>query len=266
MQPLCDTPLANHVTGFLLEFLKCYGTFIIIRPIRVYLRQTGTVILAMSVASLVYAAWLPKYCPTIETSGLGNFALAAFQQLVIGCLIGFPFALAVETLPMIGRLADVIRGSQYADQVAPGAEPRTSLFEGVGLYLSAMLLFLGGGYQVLIGGLFASSGRLSDRKWEFSALLNLSWERVFHFAGEIFELVILSVAPLIVLVLLVEFGLLAYSRALQRVQVSTELNVVKLLAGVAIAVGIFAHSPRLLGDLFERAAVLQQTWFQGKSV
>ena len=243
--------------SFFLTFLRAYAFLSVVSAARVYLRRIGMLAVAAALALCVF----PEGTLSTEyDKSHWSLLLLAARELWLGALLALPVAIAVESFLMAGRIADVTRGAQFSEQVAPGLAARVSPCESVAMLLVLLAALSLGGYRFVLLGLFG----------DFQPADSIEGMGAFPFAGSsVREWVQLSAkaiaaglcaaAPVLLGSCLVEFAGVLSSRVLQRVSVSFELFPLKLLIGFAIFAWLCLEPPAALLRVLDEALAFEQS-------
>ncbi len=166
-------------------------------------------------------------------------------EVLVGVCCALPLAIICEALGVAGRLIDVFRGAQFAEQQLPGMESRVSNFEQAGMLAFFVLFFSMHAYQPFYAALcflpqhvfrlLSDNSGLGVYARSFLVLSNqvIAWG--FCVAGA----VILSSSCL-------DYAGAMLSRQLSQVPVSYEILPVKLILGIiAFSSGLAMYGPIL---------------------
>ena len=242
--------------GFLVA-LRAFVALAVFEPLRAFLGFSGIAIVSFSLVPVfvmpelsivqVNSAELSQQWAGLET---GKLVLSLMQQILMGVLLAAPLAIAIESFPLVGRIADLLRGTQFAEQVAPNLGNRVSALESAGTLLGCYLALASGGYSVLITaiklslanrGIFRQVSEITFDGMEFVRL-----------SADTLSLGIVIAAPLIVAAILFEFSLVVASRFQLRTNLSSDLSPLKLICGLLLLA--FALSESSNGETLFRAA------------
>lgn len=94
--------------------------------------------------------------PGYRNLDVGPFLGALMLQLVIGALLGFLVLLCFSAIPSAGGLIDVFGGFQLAQVFDPQAQINGAQFTRLFQMTALTLLFVSGGYQLILAGLARS--------------------------------------------------------------------------------------------------------------
>lgn len=154
--------------------------------------------------------------------------LQAFQ----GLFFSIPLAIAFESFSVGARLIDTLRGAQYAEQISPLTESRSSLLEVASNYVVAGLFFLGAGYEVFFKAAITAHGAVVGflpgilEGERIMAIVRLS-------ANTINEGVCMAL-PVLFVLLLFDLSSFVYSRYLGGALSQTELACCRLILGLFV--------------------------------
>jgi type III secretion protein T len=159
----------------------------------------------------------------------------ALKEAVLGMLLGVLLAMPFWLFESIGCLFDNQRGALVGGQINPALGDNTSELGFMFKQVLIMLLILGAGFSSLTQVLWDSYSVWPATRWMpmpaadgFAVYLSL--------IASIFRFMVLYAAPLVGLLLLIEFGMAILSLYSPQLQVSTLAMPAKSLAGLAFLV------------------------------
>jgi flagellar biosynthesis protein FliR len=223
--------------GFFLVFLRCFALLCIISPLRVLLGLPVLVPLAMALACPVYSAMDRTNLLGLGQSSMPMLMELAFLQVLHGCLLGLPSALALECLPMAGRLFDASRGAQFAEQVCPDSGESVSPLENLGVQLAMLFFFSAGGLHVLVYMLCLHDGPQAEAWLSRASSPDLNFlqlSRVTVFSGQLLEHALILGAAALIFCLLFDLVYAVICRSLGRLNVFFDALALKLVIGIAL--------------------------------
>jgi len=179
----------------------------------------------------------------------GVFFLSLLMQLVIGALLGFLVMMVFAAVQSAGNLVDLFAGFQmsqaYDPQMNLNGAQMTRLMQMVALGL----LFVSGGAELVLGGLFRSFDALP-----VTGMLDQSaGDRLLPGLGATFLAAVQIAGPIVVVLFLADVGLGLLTRvapALNAFQLGYPLKIlITLLAGGVLFLGL----PRVIATLTDDA-------------
>jgi flagellar biosynthesis protein FliR len=221
------------VVIFFLIFVRFFSALVLFSILRTFLKISGIVALALvlSFFALSFIDW--GELSAAKLSHLEIFFLA-LREIWIGVLQALPLALVLESFALTGRMVDVSRGAQLAEQLFPGSVVRMSVCENAFWLAGFTVFFAGGWYQLFMVNIVDSFSVLQ--------LGNLQQEVVFDIvqiiktSGLAIQNGILLSLPVVILCWLVDiFGTVA-GRMFERLNITIEITMVKLVLGLAVLV------------------------------
>lgn len=136
---------------------RIFGFFLALRALRsiVPLPLVG-------VCALILACWIryqiqktfPSHVWARSDSGLSPIIVV--REIFAGIVLAFPFAICFEVIPFVGRLSDILRGSQSAENLLPNQVHRSTVCENLFLFSGLGFVFVTGGYELPIRALLHS--------------------------------------------------------------------------------------------------------------
>ncbi len=227
--------LVPWATHFCLLLLRTTSFISVFTSLRQLLGVAGTTALASGLALWLAGAATANSSRAVVEYSMVTYSLMCVREILIGVLLAFPLAIAVEMLVGIGRVIDVTRGAQFSEQFNPALGTRASTLEGLMPLVFALLIFSPAGVH-------------------FGAQLllrSLELDVAFSFDGYILPLIRVSAmalrdsvifcAPLLVMALVVDVALAVLSRFVGRLNVTFELVPLKLVGVLFLAGLLFAE-------------------------
>ena len=222
--------------------VRFFCALVVFQQLRTHLKISGIFGVSLVLTILCFPG-LPQI--TLPSGPILNVVIIGIREAWLGVLLALPFALALESLAVSGRVFDLSRGAQLAEQLYPGLPGRQSVFENALLLLGFAIIFESGAYQFFITRLvesisvFAAGG-------EFGAMLDV-WGIIRVSAAAIGQGVIIALPIMTVSFLLDIFGG-AMGKVLEKANIVTEITLVKLLVSLILLLIILEFS----GELFSK--------------
>ncbi len=201
------------------------------------------VVLSLALAGLLSAAW-PRPAPSPADNWV-QFTLAAFGEVFIGMVMAFGVHAAFAAFSLAGQLLDLQMGfgtGGIFDPVTRGQSPVLASALGA---LAVVVFFSLDAHHALLRGIAFSVKELPPGQLP-TALAADALVRQF---GAIFTLALSLIAPVFVVLLLLELGLAIISRVLPQMNVFFVGMPVKILLGMAL----LALSAPVLPSVMSRA-------------
>lgn len=251
--------LAILLTAFALLFARILGALIIFSSLRMYLTHTGLVVLSLAFAGVLFN-FEGALAGTSPTGALA-FTGAVMLELLLGVLIGLPFAVLVYTFEMTARIVDVSRGAQFGEQLLPGFTDRTSPLEPLAVLLILSVTFSTELYQLPLYLIresltlsppgMGSLGTVSQWLLESTQLIRLSADVI---AGAL-----LIAAPVVIVLFVIDLVSSIATRQMGRVNVTFEILPLRLLVGLGVAALVLYAWPHAVPAVVKQA---EQTGFE----
>jgi len=230
--------------AFFLHFIAWISFFFCFRWLWKILKMPVLVVLA-STFSIVMCAQLYGQGSDISFDSDSALLLAAVMQIVKGLCFGVPFALALECLPFAGRLSDVSRGVQFAEQALGNLAARSSLLEGLAEMFILLLILPLGGLELVQGELFEVF------KVGYQANLDKRWfELCLQISASSFSVGFSLALPVVGVALLLDICIVSLSRSIGRVNLSFELMGLKACSGLLLVFVMINANPDYLVEYF----------------
>jgi len=220
--------------GFVLLTERYLGVLFSFRMLRGVIGAPvlATFAISLSLLSVDWSSVTETGAVDLDTAQL---LVASIRELLTGVAWGLPFALIVEAIPTAGRIADVSRGAQFAEQVSPGFGSADSVLESLGVYLALLVIFPLGGYHLLLHPILTSAPELAGLLVESDSVLSGKQALTFiAVSSKAITLGFALAAPVVVFSLLLDIAGALLSRSLSRVNVLFELMPMKMLLGAAL--------------------------------
>jgi flagellar biosynthesis protein FliR len=225
--------------AFLLHFLAWVTFFYCFRWIW---KQVGISVLIVLSASL---ALVTNSLQTVSVADYSHSTLLILGvwQVTKALSVGVPLALALECFPFAGRLSDISRGTQFAEQALGPIASRSSLLEGFCEMLVLTLIFPLGGFEAVCGDLI--------KLFVFESPVKMnSPEFAIRVSSESLQYGLFLAIPVVISSLCLDFCILSLSRHLPRVNISFECMGLRACLGLILFSLLFAAPPEYLRDFF----------------
>jgi flagellar biosynthesis protein FliR len=200
--------------------------------LRTHLKISGILALALSLSFFCLALIEPSQI-SASWSKLELFFLA-LRESWIGILQALPLALALESFALCGRMIDVSRGAQLAEQLFPGSLVRQSVCENAFLLAGFVLVFASGGYQFLILNLVNSLSVLELGNLKQAPVFDIL--AIIKVSSQAIEYGICLALPVVILCWLVDILGAVASRMFERLNLMLEITLIKLILGLGVLV------------------------------
>ncbi|MCC6221252.1 MAG: flagellar biosynthetic protein FliR [Deltaproteobacteria bacterium] len=237
----------NAILFFVLLFLRSYTFISTFSFIRTLLGAGGRTAASIALTcALLSRGDVSQMAHTGASSvGATPFFLLAVKEVFLGFIIAAPIALALESLVMAGRIADVARGAQYGEQLDLSFGMGMSVAQRITSYSLALFALSSCGYP-LAYRILEHSVIWPLEVFGRSGILNLLGERAILesfilLAGQAISWGLLLAAPVVFASLIVDIITAFLSKALPRVSAVQELMPVKLLLGLSLLIWLMVN-------------------------
>jgi flagellar biosynthesis protein FliR len=241
---------------FYLVFIRIFVFLYVFSIIRSYLGLVVSTLLALVLSVFVSAGDFQGYfLGGIVVEGNHHFVLALVSQLLIGFLLAFPLEISCQFVMTSARLADLIRGSQFGEQLNPALDIQVSALENISTIMVGLLLFSFSWFKLGLSTLISSFISLPVDSLQLfqneKAILDFDFiEKIIQaFCFSILSAV-LFVAPLIILILIFEFVGAMLGKLLPKVNIAMELLPFKLIFGLLLAIWLVVEIPNGEPEIF----------------
>jgi len=206
--------------------------------------------LAVALAIVVAPRATAGYTTSMDT---GPFLLALVSQLIIGSLLGFFVYLVFSAVQSAGNLIDLFGGFQLAQAFDPQMLLSGAQFTRLMQMIALGLLFVSGGYELILGGLFRTFDAIP-----VDGMINMSdpGNVLINGLTQMFLASVQIAGPLVIVLFLADVGLGLLTRvapALNAFQLGYPL---KILITLTVGGVIFLALPRLVGSLVQDAMTM----------
>lgn len=172
-----------------------------------------------------------------------EFYFLTLNYILQGILLAIPWILLFEFIPLGFKLIDILRGIFIAEQQFPGIESRQSSLENLAGYLTLILFFSIGGFEILIDTLFADFKINNLEQFVFF---------VIKLSNEIIKISFLMIFPVLIILFLLELLQIFVAKFIARLSISGEFQSLK------ICIAIFLLLFLLEKDIYSINEVMNQ--------
>lgn len=144
------TVAGEPVVGFLLVSLRIVAWLVVVPPFSS--RAVPTMVKVVLAAALSFVAAPGATGAGVDLAGF-EFLLTVLSQIAIGLAMGFVTMLLLGSIAAAGSLVDVFGGFSLAQGFDPLGQNSSTVFGTFHQMLATVLLFVSGGYLIVIGGL-----------------------------------------------------------------------------------------------------------------
>jgi flagellar biosynthetic protein FliR len=188
----------------------------------------------------------PRLVPGYSSLDTGGFLLALLAEALIGAVLGFLVMVAFSAVQAAGGLIDLFGGFQLAQAFDPQSLVNGAQFARLFQLTAVVLLFVSGGYQLIVGGLVRSFTALPlGGRIDLGSSANAMVDGVTQMTLSALQIA----GPLIAVLFLADVGLGLLTRvapALNAFVLGFPLKIILTIALVALgAVAL----PQLVGSL-----------------
>ena len=219
--------------------VRFFCSLIVFQQLRSYLKISGILGLSFVLTVLCLPDLSQVVLPSLSTL---EIIVIGMREAWLGVLLALPFALALESLAVSGRVFDLSRGAQLAEQLYPGLSGRQSVFENTLLLAGFAIIFESGGYQFFITKLveFTSVFKTCG---EFNVVLDV-YGLIKISAAAIGQGVLIALPIMTVSFLLDIFGG-AIGKVLEKANIVTEITLIKLLICLVLLLAVLEFSDEI---------------------
>ncbi|HCB04031.1 MAG TPA: flagellar biosynthetic protein FliR [Nocardioides sp.] len=225
--------------GFLLASVRIVSWLVVVPPFSS--RSMPTMVKVVLSLGLAFAA-APAVADTVIATDTIGLITTAFIQVAIGLTMGFVTSLLFGAVAAAGSLVDVFGGFSLAQGFDPLGMNSSTVFGTFHQGLATALLFVSGGYLVVIGGLLKTFSVLP-----VGAMPDLSGaEDVVTTAFVMFFVTAVQIAlPLVAVLFIADLGLALLTK------VAPQLNALSVMfpAKIALTLLVVGMSFALLPDV-----------------
>jgi flagellar biosynthetic protein FliR len=236
---------ADVLVAFLLATVRSAAWLAITPPLN------GRTVPGIVKAGLAAALALPvasRLTGSVPVDDTGALVTAAVVQVAIGLAIGFIGLLLLSTIRAAGDLVDLFGGFTLSQAYDPLSMTSGSLFGRLHQLLMTTLLFVTGGYLLLVRGFLASYDVIPLDKAPSLAMVT---DVVVHGLGTLFVAALQVAIPLLCASFLADLGLGLLSRTAPSLNVFAmgfPVKVLLTLALVGFLIPLLPHAVGLLVD------------------
>jgi flagellar biosynthetic protein FliR len=180
----------------------------------------------------------------------GMFIVSLLIELVVGALLGFLVMLVFSAIQSAGNLIDLFGGFQLAQAFDPGSMINGAQFARMFHMTAVTLLFVSGGYQLIIGGI--------DRSFTAVPIgggmdLAAPLQAITSAVGEMLVGALQIAGPLIIVLFLADAGLGLLTRIAPALNAFALGFPLKILVTLTLVSGAFAALPRIVDSIVGNA-------------
>lgn len=205
-------------------------------PVPIRIRVIFVLVLSAGLATVL----VPASVPTITT--MSAWVGAALTELMVGLLMAFGLHCAFAALSFGGRLLDLQMGFGVAQLIDPSSGDENPLLGTLLLVVGVMTFFLLDGHH------WVARGFVQSYEWMplGGSLSQLSPEPLVAQFGLMFSLGTMLVAPVVVVLLLIDVGLAMAAKSMPQMNVFMISIPVKIVVGLLV---LAASAPYMRGVL-----------------
>lgn len=237
--------LEIYVLAFVFYFVSCASFLLVFYQIRNILGLSVIVVVSCSWALFLAGACEFKQEHFVVSSIVEVLELG-FLGVCNGFAYGVPFAVALECIPFVGRLSDVSRGMQFAEQSFGPLASRSSLLESFANLFLLVLIFSFEAYlqplQSFLRHLISSPQSLT--------LSPSAFEQVYFLSSKAFQLGLFIALPVVLFLLLFDISIVFVARSFAKVNLNFELLGFKAMIGLLLAGIILANPSNLALEFY----------------
>lgn len=206
--------------------------------------------LGMSMALLVLPALVPGVSAFAAVAGPAGWALLLGREVLVGLTVGLVASFVFRAAEMAGRLADVLRGANFAEVISPAAEERTSALGSLYVVLAVLIFLEMGGAGAVASALARSYEAVPVGAALHASSLRQAGVVVATASARLVEAGVGLAAPVVVTFLLLEVALGLVARLAPQIPVYFVAMPMKALLGVGVVLfGLGALELALAGEL-----------------
>lgn len=181
------------------------------------------------------------------------FALAIVTELLIGAMMGFAMELFVIGIEFAGELMDTQSGLSAASALDPSSGNNTTILSKLTRWAAIIIFLIVGGHHVVLSGLYQSFVLCP-----IGSPINFSGgtQLLMQLGGSIFGVAIQIAAPIMLVMLLIDFGFGMLSKVAPQVNVFQLSFQVKPLVAVFVLMTVSVGMVGVIYNLLERITTL----------
>lgn len=239
--PISALSAEEHIQAILLCVPRILGLFVFVpffstQFLPGIVRNSLLVVLAIYISPLA----LQDPATTINAGVSTHWIILASKELGIGLMMGFVVGLVFAVPQLIGDFIDNQRGTSMAEVFNPTLGSQASIL-GITLSLLVTTLFLiGGGLQALFEILFSSYRIIGVYDLLPDNKVHQLLEAITTIFTQMVKLGILLAAPIVLVMMMSEFGLGLVGRFVQQLQVFFLAMPIKSVIGIFL-ITIFVY-------------------------
>ena len=243
----------SDVNAFLLVFGLALARIVMAVSLSPFLggnAVSGTI--KMGFAMMLTLLLMPGLMAGALVNGINPllFIVLLLKELTVGLTIGILCQLIFYAVQTAGALLDTARGMDQPGLTTPQLQSNASVLAQMKFQLALVLFLTVNGHLIYLRGLARSFEQIPLRGFaRFDSTTAV--ERVAALSGQLFVVALQLAAPVLVALFLVDVCFAALAKVAPRMNVYTESQPVKALAGLAVlllAIGLIAtRIPEVLG-------------------
>ncbi len=206
--------------------------------------------MAFWIATLImFVIPLPPHMP----QGVVLFALAIITELLIGAMMGFAMQLFVIGIEFAGELMDTQAGMSAASALDPSSGNNTTILSRLTRWISIVIFLIIGGHHVVLSALYQSFVLCP-----IGSPINFAGgtQLLMQLGGAIFGVAIQIAAPILLVMLLMDFGFGMLSKIAPQVNVFQLSFQVKPIVAVFVLLTVSAGMVGIIYGLLEKITTL----------
>ena len=232
--------------------VRFFCSLVVFQQLRVHLKMSGILGISLGLTMLCASNMSQIALPSLSV--LEALAMG-LREAWLGVLLALPLALGLESLAVSGRVLDLSRGAQLAEQLYPGLSGRQSVFENTLLLAGFAIILESGGYQFFITRLVTSGFVLEvGTSFDVYGFIKISATAI--------KQGVLIVLPIMVVSFLLDIFGGAIGKVLEKANIVTEITLIKLLVSLSLLLVILSYGDELFdkyGGLLLQASMVVGT-------
>lgn len=181
------------------------------------------------------------------------FALAIVTELLIGAMMGFAMELFIIGIEFAGELMDTQAGMSAASALDPSSGNNTTILSKMTRWMAVVVFLMIGGHHVVLSALYQSFVLCP-----IGSPINFSGgtQLLMQLGGAIFGVAIQIAAPIMLVMLLIDFGFGMLSKVAPQVNVFQLSFQVKPIIAVFVLMTVSVGMVGVIYSLLERITTL----------
>lgn len=218
-----------HVVAFLLVLSRVGGLFLLAPVFSSKLIPTQVRLMAAMAISLALTPIATHGQPI--PGDTGTICLLMVKELAVGLLFAFPPAVVMAAVEAGAGLLDTIIGFSFAAVLDPVNNQQNAILGQFYTLFATMVFLLGGGDQIMIGGMAASYRELPIDDWPHMSAVTGQALSAF---SQVFAIGLEIAAPVLVALIITDAALGLVSKAVPQMNVFVVGLPAKLLVGFTV--------------------------------